>query len=352
MSISTRMKIVAMIVVVTLTPSILMLVVTAVVLGQPEGAATWASIPAIAGMGAVLAGGQRFAVIVALIMGLLAPLTIVAGSSPVSGAALMALLAILVGRMSRFGLHRSASLVPVMLAWPLINPPLWGGQTVVDRDDSAYLLWMGVIFFVGGIFPAIIVPLLLRHRQRPKLQPHDRQDAVVYAVMITTLVTVSTYYVLDHPELYGGAFLIAAIFMLAPIGDTQTLRPTLVRVVSTVAGSVLILAIVAQVDSLWAVYLVGLVCLVIALMARLGPHGWIYYVFMLPATACLNSTTLSQVGQLGRQRVIDNVVGGAMILVASAVAIAYSNWATTHGHAHDEDPETVGLLDAPSPTPA
>ncbi len=352
MSMSTRVKLVALIVAITLIPAVVMLVVTAVALGQPQSAATWASLPAIAGLAAVVAGGRRFAVIVAFVMSFLAPLTIVAGTSPVSGAALMALLALTVGRLSRFGLHRSASMVPVMLAWPLINPPAWSGQVVVDRDDTVYLLWMAGIFFVGAIFPAIVVPFLLRNRILPKPQPHTREDALVYTVMITVLVTVSTFYVLDHPEMYGGAFLIAVLFMLAPIGDTQTLRPTLVRITGTLAGSVFILAIVAQANSLLVVYLIGLVCIVIALMARFGSRAWLYFVFMLPATACLNSTTLAQVGQLGRQRVIDNVVGGALILLASALAIAYSNWATEHGHAHDEDPETLGLLDAPHPAPA
>lgn len=347
MSMSMRVKLVALIVAITLIPAVVMLVVTAVALGQPQGAATWASLPAIAGLAAVVAGGRRFAVIVAFVMAFLAPVTIVAGSSPVSGAALLALLAMTVGRLSRFGLHRSASMVPVMLAWPLINPPTWSGQIVVDRDDTVYLLWMAGIFFVGAIFPAIVVPLLLRKRTRPQPQTHTREDALVYTVMITVLVTVSAFYVLDHPEMYGGAFLIAAIFMLAPIGGAQTLRPTLVRIAGTVAGSVFVLAILSQVDSLLGVYLVGLVCIVIALMARFGPHGWLYFVFMLPATACLNSTTVEQVGQLSRQRVIDNAVGGVLILLASALAIAYSNWATKHGHAHDEDPETLGLLDAP-----
>ena len=349
MSMPMRAKIVALIVAITLIPAVVMLVVTAAVLGEPQGAATWASLPAIAGLAAVVAGGRRFAVIVAFVMAFMAPLTIVAGSSPVSGAALLAILAMTVGRLSRFGLHRSASMVPVMLAWPLINPPAWGGQAVVDRDDTTYLLWMAGIFFVGAMFPAIVVPLLMRKRTRPQPQTHTREDAMVYTVMITVLVTVSTFYVLDHPEMYGGAFLIAAIFMLAPIGGAQTLQPTLVRIVSTVAGSVFVLAILSQVDSLLGVYLVGLVCIVIALMAKFGPHSWVYFAFMLPATACLNSTTVAQVGQLSKQRVVDNVVGGVLILLASGLAIAYSHWATTHGHADDEDPETLGLLDAPHP---
>ncbi len=196
-------------------------------------------------------------------------------------------------------------------------------------------------------------PILLRKRPAPNPQPHSQSEAVVYTVMITALVTVSTFYVLDTPTMYGGAFLIAAILVLAPIGTAQTLRPTVIRVVATVAGSVLLLALVSGVKSLAVVYLIGLVLIVIALIARFGPRGWIYYVFMVPATASLNATSLAQVGQLGEQRIVDNIVGGVMVLAASAIAIGYSHWAGTHGHAVDADLEAENVAtDAVAPAPA
>ncbi|MFM7246118.1 MAG: FUSC family protein [Actinomycetota bacterium] len=169
-----------------------------------------------------------------------------------------------------------------------------------------------------------------------------------YTLIVTVLSTVGTFYVLDHPGLYGGAFLIAAIFVLAPIGGAQTLRPTVIRTVATVAGSVFVLTIVSGIESLALVYLVGLVLIVLALMARFGPRGWAYYVFMTPATACLNATSLSQVGSLGDQRVVDNIVGGILVLAASVLAIGCATWATRHGHADDTDPEAERALAAAS----
>lgn len=345
MPIKKRLILALVIVVITVVPAVIMLGVTYAATGEVQAAATWASIPAIAGLAAAAAGGQRFAIIVAIVMALLAPLSIVAGSSPVSGAALMALLAIEVGRLSRFGLHKSAMLVPVMLSWALINPPTWAGQTTVDRFDQSYLLWMTAIFFVGAFFPAIVVPFLLRKRPTPQLQTYSRRDAMPYTVIITVLVTVATYVVLDNPRFYGGAFLIAAIFILAPIGGAQTLRPTILRILGTLIGSVLLIAMVSQVDSLAVIYLVGVVFIVIALVARFGRYGWIYYIFMMPATAALNATTVAQVSQLGEQRLGDNIVGGILVLLATAAAIGYSSWAQRHGHASDDDPEAQAVAD-------
>lgn len=237
--------------------------------------------------------------------------------------------------------------VPVMLAWPLIDPSVWSGQTTVDRTDTPYLLWMAAIFFVGAIMPALVVPFLLRKRTMPAPQTHSQHEAVVYTVTITILVTVSTFFVLENPKWFGGAFLIAAILALAPIGNAQAIRPTLLRILGTVIGSGLVIAMVSQVDSLVAIYLIGVVMIVIALMARLGKYGWIYYVFMVPVTASLNATSLSQVGELGTQRVIDNVNGGALVLVASVLSIGYSHWASKHGRIPNVDPEASAL--APSP---
>jgi len=334
-----RLILIAIVVLLTVLPAIVMVLIAWAGTGKLQGAASWASIPAIVGIAAVLYGGRRYAIVVAIVLGFLAPVAIVAGQSPVSGAALMAILCLVVGRLSRVGLQRSGLLVPVMLSWALINPPTWNGATTVDRVETGYLLWMAVTFFVGGLVPALILPILMRKRPAPKLIPHSRRQAVIYTVMITILVTVSTFYVLSNPAMIAGAFLIAVIMVMAPIGTSQTLKPTIFRVLGTILGSVFVILLVSQVQSLGLIYLIGLVFIVIALFARLSGFAWVYYVFMVPATACLNSTTLSEVGEIGRQRVIDNTVGGIMVILASAVVIGYSHWASRHGEATDGDEE-------------
>ena len=346
MPVKRRLVIVAAVVVLVLLPAIVMVLVTWVGTGTVQGAATWASIPAIVGIATALSGYRRYAVVASIVMAFLAPLAIVAGMSPVSGAALMAILCMTVGRLSRVGLQKSGLLVPVMLAWALIDPPAWNGATSVDRLDTGYLLWMTLIFLVGGLLPALLLPVLMRKRPTPHFVPHSQREATTYTVMITILVTVSTFYVLDNPKMIGGAFLIAVILVMAPIGTSQTIKPTILRVLGTIAGSVLVIVLVSQVNSLGVVYLIGLIVLIIAVFARLSGLAWVYYVFMVPATACLNSTTLTQVGELGEQRVVDNVVGGVLVIAATVITIGYSNWAGRHGEASDTDHEIEAAIPA------
>ncbi len=341
-----RLILASVIIVLTLVPALIMVAVAYVATGQVQAAATWASIPAIAGIAAAATAGRRFAVVAAIATGMIASVCIVAGASPVSGAGLMGIMAIAVGQLSKFGLHKSALLYPVMMSWAVIDPPTWGGQSTVDRFDESYLLWMSAIFFVGALIPALVLPFLMRKRPLPPRKAYSRDDALPYTVMITVLVTLSTFVVLSNPKWYGGAFIIAVILIMAPIGDTQTLKPTIMRILGTVVGSLLLVVLLSQVDSLAVIYLVGLIFIVIALIARFGVHVWIYYVFMVPATAALNATTFSQVGQLGEQRLGDNIIGGILVIIASAIAIGYSHWAQRHGHAHDDDPEAQRVQEA------
>lgn len=337
-----RILIAIVLVLILLIPAAIMLVLTAALTGRAEPAATFAAIPALAGIAAVVVGGRDLGLRTAIVLACLGPLTIVAGASPVSGAALMALMCLMVGLMSRWGLQRAGLMVPVMVAWTLITPPPWGGASVVDRTDTVYLLWMAVIFFVGGIFPVIVGPFLLRKAHLPAPKPHPRKEAIVYTVIIVLLTTVSTYYVLDHPKMYAGAFLVATILVLTPVGESSVLKPTMIRVAATAVGSLLVLLIVAQVQSLTVVYLVGLVFGVAAVAAKFSPRAWIYYVLMVPTTACLNAFALPQVAQLGEQRVVDNLVGGALVLAASAASIGYSRWDAARGRGDTQQQVPAG----------
>ena len=77
-------------------------------------------------------------------------------------------------------------------------------------------------------------------------------------------------------------------------------------------------------------------------MAKLGTRAWLYYVLMVPTTACLNAFALPQVAQLGEQRVVDNIVGGALVLAASAAAIGYSRWEARRGDSTTDEKVVAG----------
>ena len=207
--------------------------------GQP--AATYAGPATIIGVVAVMGGGLRIGVITAVVVVAASPAGCAVGSDPITGAALMAIMTMTVGRLSTFGLHRATMLVPVLLAWPMLAPVPWlpkekidqindqltkRGSSLADaltaaqakeeqpasgaggdatnhlltelRMDSTYLTWLVLFFFVGAIVLVIVAALLRRRLPAPDLTPHPRRETVPYTAVITILAGVATYYFLSH----------------------------------------------------------------------------------------------------------------------------------------------------------
>ena len=231
-----------------LVPSIALMAAT----GQP--AASYSALGTLVGAVAVLAGGVRIGVLTSIVLSLLAPWPS-CRASPITGAALMALMTLVVGRMSLFGLHRAVMLVPIMLAWPMLAPVPWVPREALDkinelmskrgmtlaqtidasqhsgtsgsssaagplknavsqalmeqRYDTTYLTWVVVFFFIGAIIPVILLPFVARkaNMRRPDPTTHTRAEAMAYTVTISGLTAVATYYFLNHPKMTAGSFL-------------------------------------------------------------------------------------------------------------------------------------------------
>ena len=356
-----------------LVPTVVLFVITR----QPS--ATYAMMGTIVGIFAVMFGGVRIGATTAVVLALLAPLSIVAGLSPVTGAALMALMTLTVGRLSVFGLHRSSMLVPIFLAWPMLTPVPWlpasavakvdallsasggslskavalagskgGGNPAASkaalaealtrqRFDSHYLGWVALFFFVGAIVPVLLAPLALRKVHLPSPTPHPRSEAVPYTVTITVLTAVATYYFLDHPKLVSGSFFIATVLVLAQVGNDIEWKLTVERVLGTFGGVGLLAVVTSLVGTATytlvlgvpmplTLYGFGLLFGVLAIVAKFSPRYWIYFVLITPCAALLNAFTTAQAGSLGEQRLVDNLVGAVLVVVAALVTAAASKF--------------------------
>lgn len=343
--------------------------------GQP--AATYAAMGTLIGIVAVMGGGLRIGAITAVVVALLAPLAVITGLTPVTGAALMALMTLVVGRLSTFGLHRATMLVPILLAWPMLTPVPWlphgkveelnallasKGMSLADaltsmqgeqaassaqasstgdavsrlvtelRMDSTYLTWLVAFFFIGAIIPVLIGWLMRHRRPEPKLTMHPRRETVPYTITITVLAACATYYFLENPKLPGGAFFIAVILVLTQVGNDIAWRLTIQRVIGTFVGVGVFIVINAWVGTTsytevlglpfpLEIYLIGIAFGVVAIMAKFGPRQWLYFILIVPTTAYLNAFTVGGAAGLGKARLIDNLVGAALVVLAALVTL-------------------------------
>jgi MFS family permease len=316
-------------------PSVVLLAIS------KEPAVTWATGAYILGFVALLMGGAGVATYTVFITAIATPVAIVVGATPIAGAAFMALMCLVLGRMSHYGLQRATMLVPIFMAWMILSPPFWGADKVVDRTDSTFLLWMAISFFVGGIVPVLVFPHFLRKLRLPAPKPHPRSESVPYTIVITVLCTAVTYWVLADTKQYAGAWLISTIIVLVQVGDVGTVSKTIQRVVGTLLGMLVVTVLVLEIHSMVLLYAIGLVFGIAALTAKFSPHYWLYMALITPTIICFTASSSTQVKGLGEQRAQDVLIGAALVLLASAITIGYSHITKKHGRAPTQDAPAV-----------
>lgn len=299
---------------------------------------------AIVGAAAVMSAGRRIALFQVFLLLLAAPVAIVAGEVPVAGAAIMALLCLGAGMTSLWGLHTSFTMIPLVLAYPLIHPPALG-DIPIDRTSTTYVVVLSLLLFAGGLWMAIVVPLLARHRDLPPLQPASRVDAVTYTIVITVLCSVNTFAVLVMRPGSQGAWLILTLIAVTQLGPLLSLRRSAYRVVGTVLGTMIAAGIAAAVPDHGIQIALALVTLMAALFMRSQGTYWAYVTFLTPTVVLLSST--GDVTATSEYRLLYTLIAVSQVLLASVIVLAYQHLRST-GRAQARQLSVEPLTAAPA----
>ena len=304
--------------------------VFAVISGQ-VAASSSAVLGGAAALTNLLIGGRTIAYLTVGLLTALTPVAIVSGAVPVAGAGLMAIMCFGVGLSAVQGLHRGMLLIPMFLAFMIIAPSPWSGLTAVDRTSTSYLLWNMLFWGGGALWAALVFPPLLRKRKMSRPEPWARVDTLVYTITITVLCTASTLGVLIWRPGSNGAWLVLTVLAVTQFGGDASVKQTLARIAGTVLG-VVIAGIVASVSGSEAALLgIALVLLVIAVVILLGPHSYVLYTaFMTPAVVLFTSTSIADVATTEAQRLGFTLIGAALVLLASAIALGWAHYQQAH----------------------
>jgi uncharacterized membrane protein YccC len=156
-------------------------------------------------------------------------------------------------------------------------------------------------------------------------------DTLVYTTTITVLCTASTLGVLIWWPGSNGAWLVLTLLVLTQFGRDAHVKRTLHRVAGTVVG-VVIAGIVASVSGSEAMLLgIGLVLLVITMVIMLSPHSYfLYSVFITPTVVLFTSSSIADVTTTDAQRLAFTLIGAALILLASGIALGWARYQQSH----------------------
>ena len=296
----------------------------AAVMWTPE-AASPLILGGIVGASSVLSAGQRLAFLEVFLLLLAAPVAVVAGQVPAAGAALMALLCLGAGMTALWGLHSSFTMIPLVLAYPMIHPPSLG-EIAISRDSSAYVVTLSLLMFTGALWMAVIIPVLAKHRTLPELQPASRSDTLAYTVTITVLCGVNTFAVLTVNPSSQGAWLILTLIAVTQFGPLKSVRKTAYRVVGTIVGTAIAAGVAVAVQEPGPQELIALICLICAVYYR-SIHYWVYVSFLTPTVVLLSAD--GNVTATSESRVIYTLIGASQVLLASAIVLVYQHRRST-----------------------
>ncbi len=281
---------------------------------------------AIVGAVAAMSAGQKIALFQSFLLLLAAPVAIVAGEVPIAGAAIMALLCLGAGMTALWGMHTSFTMIPLVLAYPLIHPPHLG-EIPIDRTSTAYVGVLSLLLFGGALWMALVVPILAKHRRLLALQPASRADALTYTIVITVLCSANTFAVLVVRPSSQGAWLILTLIAVTQLGPLLSLRRSVYRVVGTVLGALIAAGIGAAVPDHGLQILLALLTLTIALFMRSGGNYWIYVTFLTPTVVLLSST--GDVTATSEYRLMYTLIAVSQVLLASAIVFGYQHLRST-----------------------
>ena len=293
---------------------------------------SWAVFAGLTGLMNYIHGGRAIGYLTVGLMAALAPISVVVGAVPLTGAALMALMC---GGLGVSALCRAAAEHDARsrctCACEMIAPPAWG-DAPVDRGSTSYLLWTMLIWGGGALWAVLVFPPLLRKMKPVPREPNTRGDTIVYAATLTVLCTLSTLAVLIWWPGSNGAWLIVTLLVITQAGARSPVKRTVERIVGTVIGVVAAAVLAAPWTGETVLIGIGLVLLVIALTIRIGPNFWLFTAVITPAFVLFTSVS-SDVATSAEQRVVDTLVGAALVLLASGITVLWARQQQTHGAA-------------------
>jgi hypothetical protein len=265
-----------------------------------------------------LMGGARVGLMASGFFILVTPVALTVGSEPLAGACLIALVCVIVGSSVRWQRFGGLYEVPLGMIYLMSLPASVTASMLGGPSSSWYLpAAMGVAAF--STLWALAGTHLLRHSKGIPLSVHHAtSDSLRYLIVMTVLVSVSTYYVLAYARGHG-AWLVLTLFLVLQVDAHATERRALQRVAGTIVAA-LACALIASVTTQQWVISTLVVLAFLGVLATLGlPQHYSWFTFFITTVILLGTTHPDATVGASFDRLAYTVIGSALALAAIAI---------------------------------
>ena len=290
---------------------ILVLVVVAflpgLVLGVTVGpdAGVAAAFGSLGALMVMLMAGSRAVLLSAAPYGLAAGLVVFSAERPALAFIVMGVAAGLAAWTARFGLAGAFSLMPIMLAFLLAQPPS------LASGSSAF--WIGVLVAIGAAWMAVVGWLVSRRKRLPKLSPFTPARSMLYAVILGLVVGSASAVIVANQWGHGGAWFVMTLIIVVQPYMQDSWHKAVQRGLGTILGVVIAVVLADLIPWDWLAYVAAVVFIFFAVRMRLQPDRpyWMYVTLLTPSVLLLEGESTS----------VTDLAGTRLLATFGAVAI-------------------------------
>lgn len=234
-------------------------------------------------MGGMMGSGWVTSLSVSFIFAVLAALTVWAAPYPVAAGLVLGVAAFWRGYGARVGLHNALLMTVIALGFLLTAPPTFSGPVPTPIVTA-------IVALLSGLYVTLVMYLARSKVHPPALTRLVTLRVVAFSVILAVMVGGVAYCVVRFNLGHGGSWIILTILVVFQPYLGAGFKKAGSRVAGTAVGFVLALVIGEFVSSGPLLYVLGLICIMVALtFMMLGKPYWWFVMFLTPSIVLFES---------------------------------------------------------------
>jgi Fusaric acid resistance protein-like len=280
------------------------------------------SVAMLGGLAIFLAGtmgrGWLTGLVISVPFSIITAFVVWSAPVPIAAAIVLAIAAFLRGYGAKVGLQNALIMCVIALGFMVTTPPTFSSSVPTP-------ILAGIIMLITSLWVTLVMFVANRWVHPPTLAPIDTTRVLWFSSTLAIMVGLATWLVTELKLGHGGGWIILTIVVVYQPNLGNGFKRVGERVIGTLVGFLLAVIVGLVVSNGPALYLLGTICLVVAMVAMsTGKPYWLFTAFITPAIVLYDSAG-STVSKVALERLEATLVGIAIVLVFMLVLLSLAH---------------------------